>query len=366
MSLLTLSFELEGVLPSEWCFTYNGDSLWLGHNLFNYTTKHVICDRSLILKPLFGNAKIQVEAICQIGLNTNLSSNPENGNCHSCQSMPIYMTAVMHIKEIQDIIELLSNPLCLPPCKNDRILHPVVSQEVVSSTYDEQLKHERSGFDDFRMQDEQLWRSSDYEEENFSNVTNDQKESSGLAKKTDGLSNQAMKDLMSHKGQKTRNYSLDFKLEAIQSIECGESVGQVSKRLSVDRRCIGNWFKQRSEIKALKSRLGDSNFSTMKRLKGGGAPLRFKKVEEELERHIWALRSKGLQISRSQIQVKAQALTEEARMKGEIPPDSKFQASSGWLTKFLKRHNLNMKLKTTENLSKLVEVDPCVQDVTRY
>ena len=57
----------------------------------------------------------------------------------------------------------------------------------------------------------------------------------------DGLVPQEMKDLMSHKNQKTRVYSLDFKLTAVELIEGGRSVNGVSREIGVNKRCVRNW-----------------------------------------------------------------------------------------------------------------------------
>ena len=88
--------------------------------------------------------------------------------------------------------------------------------------------------------------------------------------------------------------------------------------------------------------------STRKRLNGAGRKPKDPEMEEELFQWILELRSRHLRVSRRMIRLQARSLS----------PDDEFKASRGWLYRFMKRHDLSLRRKTTVSQSVPSDVIP--------
>ena len=130
----------------------------------------------------------------------------------------------------------------------------------------------------------------------------------------------------SHKGEKVRSYSIDFKLEVIRYAETNSNHA-ASKKYIIDRNSIRDWRRKRDKIEELK--VERSGGAKRQRLDGGGRHLTSEEKEENLLEWIFDRRSKGLRVSRKIIMVKAAKFQEEKEK--EDPNITKLTFSQGWL-----------------------------------
>lgn len=135
-----------------------------------------------------------------------------------------------------------------------------------------------------------------------------------------------------HAMSRRRSYDVAFKLNAV---ECARKTSKeaVAREFGVATKSIRLWCSQKEELVALKK----ARKCRTKRMKGAGRKPRDQNMEEALFSWIVELRSRNLRVSRSMIRVQARALS----------TDDGFKASLGWLRRFLKRHSLSLRRKTT-------------------
>ncbi|KAG2455446.1 UBN1 protein, partial [Polypterus senegalus] len=144
-----------------------------------------------------------------------------------------------------------------------------------------------------------------------------------------------------------RSFDLAFKLRAVTYAK-EHSGEEAAQHFEVDPKRIREWRKQMTDIEKTAAEKGAGS----KRLPGGGA----KKVSEELDELVltWIIeqRLKGARVSRKMVRTKAKRIFDT-----EIDDASKGKetlvASSGWLEKFMKRHHLSLRRKTS-----LAQMDP--------
>ncbi|XP_076137520.1 uncharacterized protein LOC143120928 isoform X1 [Alosa pseudoharengus] len=137
---------------------------------------------------------------------------------------------------------------------------------------------------------------------------------------------------------KRKKYDLAFKLTVVKFAE--QNSGEAAARhFSVDPKRVREWRKIKTELE----RLSEEDYKRA-RLRGGGR----KKASEELElavsEWIHSMHAKHLRLSHKMIRTKAKELyaTGSGCMDGES-----FAASAGWLDRFLKRHDLSVRGRTT-------------------
>ena len=126
-----------------------------------------------------------------------------------------------------------------------------------------------------------------------------------------------------------KSYSASYKLKAVERAE-NSSKEEAAREFWVDAKRIRVWCSQKDQLKALKK-------ATRKRLDGAGRKPDDVKMEEELFEWIVDLRSRHLRVSRRMIRMQAKTLSS----------DDGFKASRGWLQRFMKRHDLSLRRKTT-------------------
>lgn len=137
---------------------------------------------------------------------------------------------------------------------------------------------------------------------------------------------------------KLRAFSIEEKLQAVKTAKA-QSKRAAARTHNVCVKRIREWCKQENELRAVKKK-------NLKRLPGGGRPLKCERMEEQLITWIESQRKLSLRVSRQMIQRKAIEV-----LFGGAPDDEKenteFTASDGWLTKFLKRNHFSLRKRTT-------------------
>ena len=142
---------------------------------------------------------------------------------------------------------------------------------------------------------------------------------------------------------KRKSYDTAFKLKAIEKAEI-YSKEAAARECRVDAKRIRVWCSQKEQLLALKKK----KKSTRKRLSGAGRKPKDVEMEEELFQWIVELRSRHLRVSRSMIRLQAKKLSS----------DDEFKASRGWLQRFMNRHDLSLRRKTTVSQSVPSDVIP--------
>ena len=146
----------------------------------------------------------------------------------------------------------------------------------------------------------------------------------------------------SDKGQKLKNYSLKFKLDAI-SFAAIHGNHAAEKKYNVDRKRIREWREKKESIeKTVKSKKAKG--CQRKRVEGGGRKPFSEKLEGTVFEWVHERRSKGLRVSRKLIMKKAEVLYDDMMKNGE--PDEPFKASTGWFRGFMKHYGLSLRQKT--------------------
>ncbi|PFX13259.1 Pogo transposable element with KRAB domain [Stylophora pistillata] len=131
----------------------------------------------------------------------------------------------------------------------------------------------------------------------------------------------------------------EFKLKAVRFAEdYHNSNRKAAAKFGVDCKRIREWRQKKSKLEAASS--------TRKRLEGAGRKPFDEDIEESLLQWVHGRRSNTLRVARKMIANKAKFLYEE-KCKKEMPPS--FVASSGWLQRFMSRHGLAIRRKTTES-----------------
>ena len=124
-----------------------------------------------------------------------------------------------------------------------------------------------------------------------------------------------------------RSYSLDFKLQAI-ALARQTNFTKAAKQLNIERQTLSQWSRTEERLREL-------NEAGMKRrrLPGGGRKPLSADLEEQLLAWLNERKAAGEVSFRAQIVERARALAGELGI-------AKFNASSGWIDRFMTRHKL--------------------------
>ena len=144
-----------------------------------------------------------------------------------------------------------------------------------------------------------------------------------------------------HEGEKIRSYTISFKLEVVEFAE-NRSITAAAQKSNVYRHSVRDWKKKKNELQELSSLV---NIKKRIRLGGGGRKPLSEEMEETLLEWIIERRSKMLRVSRKIIRKKAVIIYGDLKCIDPDRFDEKFEATNGWLFKFMKRHNLLLKKK---------------------
>lgn len=128
------------------------------------------------------------------------------------------------------------------------------------------------------------------------------------------------------------SYTAGFKLKAVQyALEHGNRAA--SRHFSVGETSIRYWRGQQEKLQAT---------NKSRRAFHGAKCRKYPQVEEQLVQHIRGLRQDCCAVSLDIVQTEARRI---ARAQGIAAKD--FKASSGWTTRFMRRHGLTLRRRTT-------------------
>ena len=149
----------------------------------------------------------------------------------------------------------------------------------------------------------------------------------------------------SHKGERRQKYSMEFKKATIKYTQ-ENSIHSAAKKFKVDRKRVREWAQKEGKVTSMKGK----RF----RLDGGGRKLTDVELEDVL-RWMQQRHSNMIRVSRKLIMFKAKSIYDE-KCGDDVELKPGFAASNGWLTKFMKRNNLqrNNKLHMKEAFHQIV------------
>ena len=178
------------------------------------------------------------------------------------------------------------------------------------------------------------------------------------------MNEEEFKDLMSHKGHKKKSYTLEFKVEAIEYAK-GTSKQQASRKYGVDPKRIREWCHQEERLKEEKDSKKAQGMK--KRLSGAGRKACSEMLEKMFFEWIVDQRRNRLRVSRKMVQRKALDLwNEEPTGISNDASVQSFEASKGWLDRFLKRYGVTLRKRTTLAQSIPSQVVPKLLDFIVY
>ena len=132
-----------------------------------------------------------------------------------------------------------------------------------------------------------------------------------------------------------RTYSLQFKTSIVMEL-VHTPLGELSERYDIPRSTIFSWEKQLR----MKNRKVPVAARGLHLRSGSGRKLSYpKEVDEEIAEWILIRRDAHLPVSTELVKAKAKLLIK--------PHNPQFRASKGWLEKFLSRHSLSMRARTS-------------------
>ena len=131
---------------------------------------------------------------------------------------------------------------------------------------------------------------------------------------------------------KRRAYDVTLRLKAVEYAE-KTSKKAAARIFTVDTKRIRKWCSQKEQLVSMTKKPGKKR----KRLHGAGRKALDLEMEEELFSWIIELQSRNLRVSRKMIRQQARSQSTVAGLK----------ASVGWLRRFMKRHGLSLRRKTT-------------------
>ena len=148
----------------------------------------------------------------------------------------------------------------------------------------------------------------------------------------------------SNKGFKNKSYNVQFKLDAIKmSEEIGNRAAAGKCGVAVKR--IREWRKQQDELLEKRQSVhGAKRF----RLDGAGRKPLLEELEDDFLEWVLERRALGLHVSRTLIMRKALFLKNSDEKYSTYTSELEFNASRGWLEKFMRRHGLSLRRKTTQ------------------
>ena len=144
----------------------------------------------------------------------------------------------------------------------------------------------------------------------------------------------------SHKGSKVKSYTMEFKLAAIQKAE-QFSIRHAAEFFHVDRKRIRKWRKDKDKIVQMSNQVAGKK---RKALDGAGRNPKSEEMEDIVFEWVTDRRSKRLRVSRKLVMKKAKIIYDE--LEGTDKAE-KFEATKGWLEKFMRRTGLSMRRRTS-------------------
>ena len=156
------------------------------------------------------------------------------------------------------------------------------------------------------------------------------------------MSSEEYQQTVSHKGEKRRKFTLQFKSSVVE-YALSASNREAARKFDVDEKRVREWRANNEKLNQLKS---TSQGAKRMRLEGGGRKITNFDVEEQLLEWIHERRANSLRVSRKLITCKAKALHDDS-VEDDHAAQEAFVASRGWLEKFTKRNCLSLRRSTT-------------------
>ena len=144
----------------------------------------------------------------------------------------------------------------------------------------------------------------------------------------------------SHKGEKVRSYTISFQLQVIEYAE-DLSIAAAAQKYKVDHHSFRDWKEKKNMLQEISTSKNKKRI----RLEGGGRKPLSNEMEETLLEWIMERRLKMLRVSRKIIRKKALLIYEDLKHTAPDRYDENFEATTGWLFKFMKRNNLSLRRK---------------------
>ena len=136
-----------------------------------------------------------------------------------------------------------------------------------------------------------------------------------------------------------RSYSIQFKMSVVEEMyKCQKPIAVVAEKYGVPRTTILSWKSQlrSSNCKSPQAK----NIRGVHLKSGSGRFLSYpSKIDDEIAEWILIRRDAHLPVSRELVKIKARQLIK--------PHNTQFKASDGWLEKFMIRHGLSLRLRTS-------------------
>ena len=157
----------------------------------------------------------------------------------------------------------------------------------------------------------------------------------------------------SHKGEKIKSYTVDYKLEAIAFAKpCNNKAA--ARKFNVAPKTIRDWIRKEEQLHQLKQNKAYGGKRLC--LEGGGQHAFDDDLEDELVQWITERRGNELCVSTKLTQLKAKKMHEEKTINDLNSKTINF--SDGWVQMFMRRHGLSIRRRTTEaqkNPSQLID-----------
>lgn len=154
-----------------------------------------------------------------------------------------------------------------------------------------------------------------------------------------------------------RAYDIAFKKRAVELAKL-KGNRPAAVELSIDEKRIREWRQQSAtgKFSDLAASIGEGHASKRQRLPGGGRKAAYDEMESELVLWILGQRQQYRRVTRKSICTKANTLAN----------DPSFKASRGWVEKFMRRHDLVIRAKTTTGQRLPPELSKKVVDFVSY
>ena len=137
------------------------------------------------------------------------------------------------------------------------------------------------------------------------------------------------------------------------------SRNKLAAKHHITPKLLRDWIKNEDDIKI--------SFATLKRSrlrkKGGGRKLKFRNVDEASLQFFKDCRKNKLRVTQKRLRMFAEKEWRKLQNEGKVDSNLQFRASRGWMEKFMKRHALSFRRKTT--VSQRIP-EECIQKAIRF
>ena len=155
-------------------------------------------------------------------------------------------------------------------------------------------------------------------------------------------------------------YTFRFKLQVLQELKVTNlSRNKLAAKHHITPKLLRDWIKNEDDIKISFANLKRSRL----RKKGGGRKLKFRNVDEASLKFFKDCRKNKLRVTQKRLRMFAEKEWRKLQNEGKVDSNLQFRASRGWMEKFMKRHALSFRRKTT--VSQRIP-EECIQKAIRF